>query len=142
MADANEYTKSLTELDIKMRERFIAQYIIDFDPLQAALRMGYGSQAASAVGAQFMEDAYVLNRIEYEKDRLGISTEEELHRRRVVAGLYRIANDKKASHSAQVSAFSQLAKIIGLEAPVKVDNTVHGVGTGEVVFRVIDANAG
>jgi hypothetical protein len=139
MADANDYIKHLSQHDIMVREKFIGQYIIDFDPVQACLRMGYGDAAAKQVSSSYMQDAYVLNRIEYEKDRLGVSTDAEMHRRRLVAGLYRIASDRKVSATAQVSAYGQIAKILGLEAPTKIDNTVHGVGPSEITFRVVDA---
>lgn len=131
---------TLSAAEIHVREQFVAQFMREFDPFQAALRMGYGEQAAKGVSGQFMLDQYVLNRIEEEKDKLGVSTEEEVHRRRIIAGLYREANSKHNSGGARVSALTQLSKIIGIEAPLKVDNTVHG-DEGEFLFKIVDARA-
>jgi len=133
--------QSLTAEDIRQREAFIFQYMTDFDAYQAVLRLNYGEKGAAHASQWFMTDAYVLNRIEEEKNKLGISTDEEMHRRRVVAGLYRIANNKKASASAQVAAWGQLSKILGMEAPTKSVTTVQGAPT-ELTFRVVRAEDG
>ena len=128
---------TLTDNEKYPREQFVGHYMREFDPLHACLRMGYGEQTGKSVAAQFMEDPYVLARIDEEKDKLGICTEEEVHRRRIIAGLYRIASNKNASPSAQVGAFAQLSKIFGLEAPLRTDTTIHGAE--EMVFRIVDA---
>lgn len=131
-------TATLNDNEVRVRELFITQYMREFDAVEAALRMGYGHELCKSVAAQFMQDAYVLNRIEQERDKLGISDENEEHKRRIVAGLYREANNKKNSGGARVSAWTQLSKILGLEAPVKTDLNLHS--DDELVFRIVDSH--
>jgi hypothetical protein len=129
---------TLADHEIRLREKFISQYVLDFDQYQAALRIGYQSTTALQMAQTFMQCGYVSARLEEERARLGICTEIEIHRHRIVSGLYRVANSKKVTASAQVSAFAQLSKILGLEAPAKtiVDQHVH---SDTLTFNVVDS---
>lgn len=134
-------TIQLTPADVRLRETFVIHFMEDFDGYQAALRMGYGDKGAGPAATQFMQDAYVLNRIEQEKSRLGICTEEDEHRRRIVGGLYRIANDRKAAASAQVAAWGQLIKILGMEPTIRTETTLTAAPS-VFEFRLIHAEDG
>lgn len=114
----------LTKQEKTVRQKFVDQYMVDLEPVSAAIRLGYQEAFAQQYAKQFMGEPYTLELIAKKQQELGCSTEEEQHRRRVVAGLYRITGSRFASASAQVAAYAQIAKIVGLEAPIKTEVSV------------------
>ena len=115
-----------------MLDRFVEQYLRDYDAVEACRRLGYGGDHALAFAKQFMTYPYVANRIrdveEAEKDE---EDEAEIMRRRVKAGLMREANNygEGSSQSARVAALFALGKIAGMEK-----NTVEHTHKGGVMF--------
>lgn len=120
---------TLSKAERALRDRFVGEYLVDYDALGAALRIGYSEAFARQYSQSFMLEPYVRARITQQEEKLGIATEEEKHRRKIVAGLYRIAGGAKSAASAQVAAYSQLAKITGIEAPVKTQQEVKLTST-------------
>ena len=111
--------QELSAAEKLVRDRFVEEYLKDYDQLGAAIRLGYSEAFASQYATKFMAEPYVRKAITDREEELGLSTEEAQHRRRIVAGLYREANSRFNSGSARVAALGQLAKIVGIEAPVK-----------------------
>lgn len=110
------------------RDRFIAEYLVDFNGALAYIRAGGPCTTASKMSSQYLREPYVARKI-----RECIDSLEEaklINRKRVLAGLVREANYMGigASHSARVSAYSKLASILGMDAPVKVDAKVKFAG--------------
>lgn len=126
--DEGELAEPLTAMERKLRQRFVTEYVVDFDELSAVIRMGYQAAFAAQYAKQFMGEAYVLRQIAKEQERLGLTKEEDVHRKRVVAGLYRVATSRYANPSAQVAAYAQIAKVTGIEAPVKTQAVAPKVG--------------
>lgn len=117
----SEFADNLTKQEKGLRQRFVEEYLKDFDARDACLRMGYMSQFADQYSQKFMNEPYTRKLISDREAELGIATEEQQHRRRIVAGLYREAHSRFNSGSARVAALTQLAKIVGIEAPVKTE---------------------
>lgn len=115
----SELSDNLSKQEKELRDKFVKQYLEDYDPVAAVIRLGYQEAFAKNYASKFLTETYTLQRIAEAEAELGICKDEDRHRRRVVTGLYRITTSRFASASAQVAAYSQLAKIIGLEAPVK-----------------------
>lgn len=108
------------------RDRFIAEYLVDFHGPNAILRSGGASSTAAKMAYEFLREPYVTRRI-----REVIDSMEEadlINRKRILAGLIREANYTGigASHGARVSAYSKLASILGMDAPQKVQHQVSG----------------
>lgn len=110
---------SLTENERAIRERFVKEYLVDYDSFGAALRTGYAEAYARSLSAQFMQEPYVRQLIAEGEANLGVMTEKEKHQAKVVAGLYRIAGSRTSSASAQVAAYGRIATLLGLDAPTK-----------------------
>lgn len=117
----SEMADTLGKTERKLRDRFVEEYLVDYDAFGAAIRIGYSEAFARQYSQQFMLEPYVRKRITAREQELGITTEEDQHRRKIVSGLYRIAHSPKSAASAQVAAYTQLAKIVGIEAPVKTE---------------------
>lgn len=125
----SEMADTLGKTERKLRDRFVEEYLVDYDAFGAAIRIGYSEAFARQYSQQFMLEPYVRKRITSREQELGITTEEDQHRRKIVSGLYRIAHSPNSAASAQVAAYTQLAKIVGIEAPVKTQQEVTVTST-------------
>lgn len=121
----SEMAETLTKQERTLRQRFVEEYLADYDPVAAAIRLGYQEAFAQQYAKQFLREPYTLRLIKEKEAEFGILTEEDQHRRKIVAGLYREAYSRFNSGSARVAALTQLAKIIGIEAPVKTELKVE-----------------
>lgn len=115
----SEMADTLTKQERALRQRFVEEYLTDYDAFAAAIRLGYQEAFAQQYAKQFLTEPYTLKLIKEKEAEFGILTEEDQHRKKIVAGLYREAHSRFNSGSARVAALTQLAKIIGIEAPVK-----------------------
>jgi hypothetical protein len=115
--------ENLSPFEKERRDRFIAEYLVDFCGSQAWLRAGFAPKYRYQGASTMLSEPYVAARI-----REAIDAAEEsnlINRNRIIAGLVREANflGINASHSARVTAFNVLAKILGLEAPQKIEHS-------------------
>ena len=121
----SELADTLTKQEKALRQRFVAEYLADYDAFAAAIRLGYQEAFAQQYAKQFLTEPYTLKLIKEKEAKFGILTEEDQHRKKIVSGLYREAHSRFNSGSARVAALTQLAKIIGIEAPVKTELKVE-----------------
>ncbi len=125
---ARRTEENLTLRMKERRDRFIAEYLVDFKGPEAIIRSGGSSTTAQKMASQFLHEPYVLKKI---RETIDILEEKNIiNRQRVLAGLVREANYQGigASHGARVSAYSKLASILGMDAPLKVEGRfAHGV---------------
>lgn len=121
----SEMADTLTKQEKALRQRFVAEYLEDYDAIGAAIRLGYQEAFAQQYAKQFLTEPYTLKLIKEKEAEFGILTEEDQHRKKIVAGLYREAHSRFNSGAARVAALTQLAKIIGIEAPVKTELKVE-----------------
>lgn len=121
----SEMADTLTKQERSLRQRFVEEYLADYDAFAAAIRIGYQEAFAQQYAKQFLTEPYTLKLIKEKEAEFGILTEEDQHRKKIVAGLYREAHSRFNSGAARVAALTQLAKIIGIEAPVKTELKVE-----------------
>jgi len=126
----SEFATALSENERDLRNRFVEQYLEDYNPTLALIRCGYAKQYAADYSSRFMNEPYTQNRITARLNEMGITTDEERHRARILKGLYAVAYDPASAASAKVSAFAQLSKILGIEAPIKTQTDVNLKATG------------
>lgn len=114
-----EKQPALTEKDKALRDAFVDQYILDNDPVNAVIRLGYNLSYAKHMAEQFMLDSYVLNLIQSkklepvlidEKRKSWISN--ELMSRAQYQG-------PGASETAKILALRTLMELHGLAGPSK-----------------------
>ncbi len=122
----SELADTLTKQERELRKRFVDEYLTDYDAVGAAIRLGYQEAFAQQYAKKFLTEPYTLRLVKEREAEFGVKTEEDLHRKKIVAGLYREAYARHNSGSARVAALSQLAKITGIEAPVKTELKVEG----------------
>ncbi len=63
--DRQKMEDSLTESERLLRECFVDEYIKDHDPYRACIRMGFLAVFAADQAKIFMQDGYVLRKLEY-----------------------------------------------------------------------------
>lgn len=111
------------------QKRFVAEYLIDLNATQAAIRAGYSVKTARQVGAENLSKPYIADAIaEGAGKRIAKA---EITAQDVLDGLYREATreGEGSSHGARVSAWGLLGKYHKLftdriEADVSGDITV------------------
>lgn len=121
-----EFAPSLTSYERDIRERFVDSYMKDFNEVRACIRIGYQESYAREFGPRFMKEPYVLNLIAERKKNYGKGADRDTARDEIVGMLKLEAqreNSMGGTHAGRVSALVQLSKILGIEAPAKVEVT-------------------
>jgi phage terminase small subunit len=96
------------------QNRFVNEYIIDFDATNAAKRAGYSANSARAIGYENLNKPYIASDIKLRIEKL--SEANFISRKLIVSKLLKEALDRSdgSSQSARVNALDKLAKIYGL----------------------------
>ncbi len=103
--------------------RFVEEYLIDLNATQAAIRAGYSPKTAYSIGQRLLKNVEIQAAIQEARGK--ISEEIQLNRQDILVGLLSEANytDVGASHGARVSAWREIAKILGF---YEIDNSQKG----------------
>jgi hypothetical protein len=142
LEDEREYT----EREIAIRQKFVDQYLFDYDPLAAAIRVGWPKEYAKEMSQRFMEEPYVLNEIKkretkaliIDSDNPEAAKQQEAELRQyVLQSLIKQANyyGPGSSHAGRVAALAQISKLQGLEAATRIKQEINTTN-GEGVFVV------
>lgn len=115
-------------------DRFVTEYLQDYDWYDAAVRVGYPEGYAKDYAMRFKENPYVQRRIAQAKiaaphDVEGVETEQ---RRKIINLLMKEANyhGPGSTHGGRVAALAKLTSIFGMDAPTKNESLVtHEGGT-------------
>jgi phage terminase small subunit len=131
--------ENLTPRMKAMRDRFIAEFLVDWSGPNAYIRAGGPASTAAKMASEYLREPYVTKKI-YEVLE-SMEEAEIISRKKVLAGLIREAHYQGigASHGARVSAWSKLANILGMEqVNVRVEGNVdHNVRGGVMVVPVV-----
>jgi hypothetical protein len=63
--DPQRTERQLTDREIAVRDMFVSEYLKDFDAYRATIRMGFLHAFAVEQAKSFMEDGYVLRKIDH-----------------------------------------------------------------------------
>lgn len=119
---------TLADLTAK-QARFVAEYLVDLNATQAAIRAGYSAKTANQVGPRMLVNVGIAAAI---AEKAADATEKlDLSAARVLRGLFEEATlrGEGSSHGARVSAWGLLGKYHSLfvdkiEANISADVTV------------------
>lgn len=120
----------LNEREKAFRDQFVKEYLLDYSPYLACLRLGFASDFAKDWAQKFMGEPYVIKRIaELECAPPSADSEEAdtlRNKQRVMANLWRESQyfGPGSSHAARVAATAKLASMFGMDAPVKTETKV------------------
>lgn len=127
-SSTSSYAAQLSQSEIETRDRFVAEYLVDYDAYKACIRIGYSPAYAKDFCVRFMAEPYVLNKIKATEFDPSAPVDIEQEKKKVLAGLWREANNFGAgsSQAARVAALSKLSAFYGMDAPKKTQTEVTG----------------
>jgi hypothetical protein len=126
--DPEDDERSYSDRELKLRDRFVKEYLKDYDALGAAKRVGYTGMVAKEYAVRFMDEPYVIRKIDALKATPFDEMNEDQMHKTIKAGLYREANDRGigSTQPARVAAWAHLARLSGMEPATKVKNEITG----------------
>lgn len=126
-----EKEPDLSAKEKALRDAFVREYLDDYNPVKACVRLGYKLTVAQTYATRFMEEPYVLKKIS-ELQRNGGDVGSIIK-----SGLTREANFYGAgsSHGARVTALAQLSKIEGMEKSAASTTNIN-----QAVFHLTKEN--
>ena len=122
------YAPTLAPSEMALRDRFVKEYLKDYDAFKAAIRLGYTNGFARTFSAQFMNEPYVLNQIQKVEIGADEDFDEEIQKKKIVTSLWREANlfGMGSSQSARVAALAKLSAFYGMDAPSRSQQELTG----------------
>lgn len=119
----------LTSAEMELRDKFVKEYLNDYDWYRAAIRIGYAPAYAKEFGQRFMQEPYVLQKIRAAEGGDTEDTDEAVQKKMIVAGLWKEARNMGAgsSQAARVAALSKLSAFFGMDAPKKSQTELVGL---------------
>lgn len=115
-----------------LRDRFVTQYLIDYNAWAAIVRVGFLKSVAAQYASDFMQEPYVQREIARRQLAEDADPKTALKNKKkwVEMNLLQQAQFKGegSSHSARVSALSKLCNIYDMDGATKVKATVTHKG--------------
>jgi hypothetical protein len=122
-----DLTHTLSPSERSLRDRFVKEYLVDYNSTAAACRVGYRKSIAAEFGVRFMQEPYTLQQIRLAECE-PLDSSPEAAKQRVMTGLIREANYRGpgSSQAARIAALSKLASIYGMDAPTRSQQEITG----------------
>lgn len=113
----------LTEEEKALRDLFVLEYVKDFDPVNACLRLGLQLPYAEEWARRFMEESYVQQQISHVTGYRRLSEEEvKAKDKELILTTLRMAM-QAGPHASRVSAAKQMAIMHGFDRAEIEDGT-------------------
>lgn len=111
----------LSQAEREFRDRFVTEYLLDYSPVEACIRLGFAKEYANEYSHMYMLDTYVQNEVKRREVIANVEGAEsdDGFRKRIKASLFREAHNQFAKPSSRVAALKALADIYGMNAPIK-----------------------
>lgn len=130
----------LSEKEKALRHEFVRQYLIDFDPVLACMRVGFTKNFAEDYAIRFMAESYVQKRItETSLTNPDDENEQEEKDKQLTLSVLREAS-QNGPYSSRVAAASKLASILGMDKPVASSLEITNRGGVMVVPGIGDVD--
>lgn len=112
-----------------LRDKFVAEYIVDYDEYRAALRIGFLPSVAATYCKQFMNEGYVQREIARIKREQQIDPKaQQEHDRELTLNTLREAM-QRGPYASRVQAARAVAAMHGFDAPIRTQNeNIHRGG--------------
>lgn len=126
-APKEEDERTYTWREKALRDLFVKEYLVDYDAVGAAMRIGYNRGIAKEYAVRLMDEPYVARQIA-KQEGAPVEEDEKTAKKRIMAGLVREANYRGAgsSQAARVAALGKLAQLYGMEPATKTKTELTG----------------
>jgi len=116
----------MQELTTK-QQRFIEEYVIDFNATRAAISAGYSEKTARSISSELLTKPDIRSAVKIHLDEL--STDSYVSREVILTGLFKEAMGKgeNSTPTSRVSAWDKLAKLSGLYVDNQPTTTVDDI---------------
>lgn len=123
---AQHMQPELSQAEREFRDRFVTEYLVDYSPVEACIRIGFAKEYATEYSHMYMLDSYVQNEVKRREVIANVEGAEsdDGFRKRIKASLFREAHNQFAKPSSRVAALKALADIYGMNAPTKIETNV------------------
>lgn len=119
------------------QERFIAEYLVDMNATQAAIRAGYSAKTADTISGQLLRKSWV--REEIKKRQAHVEAKIELTTERILRDLGQIAMDSNNSVRDRMKAYELVGKHLGMFTGEQ-DDKAHSKVVRAILFANIPAD--
>lgn len=122
-------------MEKETRRKFVREYLKDYNPFKACIRIGYTALFAGDFSKRFMDEPFVLQLIAEEEGGTapGEEFDEEKEKIRIYKALWREANSMNNPAPARVAALAKLTSILGMDAPTRSQVDVNAGEGGTFV---------
>ena len=98
------------------QQRFVEEYLVDFNATQAAIRAGYSAKTAHVIGCENLRKPNITDALAERAERL--TEEADVTTRDVIDGLLKEARFEGdgSSHAARIAAWAHLGKYLKMFA--------------------------
>jgi hypothetical protein len=110
--DPRHLEPALTEKETLLRDAFVAEYLKDFDPFKACLRLGFQATYATQWSQTLIQDGYVQRKLSYMMAKPAATPEQEELDRAMVENTLRLVM-QRGSDSARVAAVREFRAMRG-----------------------------
>jgi len=128
----------MQELTIK-QQRFIEEYVIDFNATKAAINAGYSEKTARSIGCELLTKPDIRSAIKQQLEQL--SADSYVSREVILTGLLKEAmgTGENSTPASRVNAWSQLGKLSGLYADAtpqtSIDDLIRDITANNAANR-------
>ncbi len=118
----------LSQEEKVLRNKFVDEYLVDFNELRAALRCGFNIRWAEEYAHRFMQEPYVLCRINERREELDYLDKRVASplKKHLFNLMLTEAKVQGGTQAARVSAIGRLMSVMGMDAPVQSEVTHKG----------------
>lgn len=127
--DARVMESGMSPGEKALRDKFVNEYLVDFDEYRAALRVGLLPSVAATYSKQLMNDGYVQREIaRLQREQQSDPKSQQERDRELTLNTLRQAM-QNGPYASRVAAARQMSAIHGFDAPIKTQNeTTHRGG--------------
>lgn len=126
--DSRVMEPELSPREKALRDVFVKEYLVDYDPFQASLRVGFMRSFAEDYAKRLMSEPYVQRKIT-ELQRTEPADEKEQAKQDKLLTLNTLRQAaQNGPFASRVAAAAKLAAILGMDAPVKTSQEIMHKG--------------
>ncbi len=130
----DQKVEPLNSLQMQLCDRFIEEYLHDHDVFLAAIRCGFAKSSARDFGDRIFFEPYTQRKLrEIRKGEADLSKKKRDRKDEEMVREMLVNMSKRAYPASQVAALGKLIGVLGMNAPIKTENTNTTTHRGNVM---------